>query len=229
MAKAMQPVEAYLEIGKKKTFAGALDWPGWSRSGRGEQEALQTLLEYTPRYARVLQPAGIAFQTPMGTSDLIVVERLEGNATTDFGAPGIQPASDERPVNEDELHRLQSLLEACWQAFDKAAEQAAGKQLRKGPRGGGRDLEKIVQHVLDAQMAYLSALGWKIKVDKVEPLNEKQNQIRQAEVQALVASAHGELSERGPRGRARWKPRYFVRRSAWHILDHAWEIEDRMD
>ena len=94
-------------------------------------------------------------------SDLRVVERLEGNATTDFGAPDAVPSSDLRPVDESQLKRWQAILTACWAAFDAAALAAAGKELRKGPRGGGRELEGIVRHVQGAGEAYLGKLGWK--------------------------------------------------------------------
>jgi hypothetical protein len=43
----------------------------------------------------------------------------------------------------------------------------------------------------------------------------------------LSAVACGEPVRTGPRGGVRWTARYYVRRSAWHVLDHAWEIEDR--
>jgi hypothetical protein len=40
-----------------------------------------------------------------------------------------------------------------------------GKELRKGPRGGGRDPEKIMEHVLGAEASYFRQLGWKHKVN----------------------------------------------------------------
>lgn len=134
MARSANEIDVYFEIGKKRTFAGAIDWPGWSRSGRDESSALQALVEYAPRYARVLGEARLGFQAPADTSALAVIERVEGNATTDFGAPGMAPSSDARPVDDEELRRFQALLEACWQAFDTATQAAAGQELRKGPR-----------------------------------------------------------------------------------------------
>jgi hypothetical protein len=38
----------------------------------------------------------------------------------------------------------------------------------------------------------------------------------------------GELPDFGPRGGERWPALFAIRRSAWHALDHAWEIEDRL-
>ena len=47
-------VEVYLECGADRTFAAALDWPGWCRSGSDEAGALEALLEFGPRYATTL-------------------------------------------------------------------------------------------------------------------------------------------------------------------------------
>lgn len=143
-----------------------MDWPGWCRSGRDEATALQALYDYGPRYARVLRAARLGFQAPADASAFAVVKRLEGNATTDFGAPAIAPSNDTRPVDDAELQRFQALLQACWRALDETAQAATGKELRKGPRGGGRELEKIVQHILDSEMGYLAQLAWKLEIDE---------------------------------------------------------------
>jgi hypothetical protein len=141
MAQANGRCDVYLEIGKKRTFAGAIAWPGWCRSGRDEEAALQ----------------------------------------------------------------------ACWRAFDAAVAAAAG-----------RELEEIIRHVQEAEPAYLAQLGGK-PVPGLDP-----EPARQAALLALQAAVRGELPLRGPRGGRRWTSRYFVRRMAWHVLDHAWEIEDRL-
>jgi hypothetical protein len=228
MTRSSKKTNVYLEIGKKKTFAGAVDWPGWSRSGREEESALQALIEYGPRYALVLRQAGLEFQAPADRSELSVIERLEGSPTTDFGAPGAVPSSDAAAVDDEELQRLQALMKACWQAFDEAVQAARGKELRKGPRGGGRELEGIMRHVLGAGAGYLTQLGWRFKADEEGDPDEELQRTRQATLEALAAAVRGELPTQGPRGGARWTPRYFVRRSAWHVLDHVWELEDRV-
>jgi hypothetical protein len=221
-------IAVYLETGKKRTFAGALDWPGWNRLGRSDEEALQALVDSAPRYAQVLSGTGLDFTPPATVADLVVVERLEGSATTDFGAPDAMPAVDSEPLDEAALQRFQTLLDAYWTAFTTAVAGAAGRELRKGPRGGGRDLEEIVGHVLNAGASYLKRLGWKPEVDDNEPISSWIQRTREAEREALAAGARGELPERGPRGGKIWPPRYFVRRAGWHILDHAWEIEERV-
>jgi hypothetical protein len=222
-------IETYLELGLKRTFAGALDWPGWSRSGRDEASALQALLDYGPRYAAAIRATRLRFEWPGNLSALVVIERLKGDSTTNFGAPGRIPAGDGIPVDEAELRRLQSILKASWRTFDEVIGEATGKTLRAGPRGGGRDRQKIIEHVLGAEQAYLSRLGVKLQVLKATPLDQQLNQCRNATLKAVAASANGELPERGPRGGQYWPARYFVRRAAWHVLDHAWEIEDRLE
>jgi hypothetical protein len=228
MARASKPVDVYLEIGEKRIFAGAIDWPGWCRSGRDEESALQALFDYAPRYAKVLQSARLGFKVPAAPSEFKVVERVKGNATTDFGTPGMAPSADKRRVDDSELERLQTLLKACWRMFDAAVSAAAGKELSKGPRGGGRDVAGIVGHVTGAHGAYLSRVGWKLEADEKEEPGKAMRLTRQAVLRALAAAAHGELPSQGPRGGVMWKPRYFVRRVAWHDLDHAWEIQDRV-
>jgi hypothetical protein len=222
-------MDVYFEIGQKKTIACALDWPGWCRTGRGEEAALETLLVYAARYASVLHGAGLDFASPSGPSAFRVVERLEGNATTDFGVPGLVPRADQQPVDDADLARFAALLQAYWRAFDAARSAAAGHALRKGPRGGGRELEAIVEHVVGAEAGYLAQLGWKTGKDGAQDPEARLSRTRAAVLEALPAAMRGELPARGPRGGLRWPPRYFVRRAGWHVLDHLWEIEDRIE
>jgi hypothetical protein len=227
MDRQPNKTDVYLEIGKKRTFAGATEWPGWCRSGGDEKSALRALFDYGPRYARALKLSGIEFNIPMDETVFAVSERLEGNATTDFGAPAITPSSDNRSLEAAELQRLQTLLEACWQTFDSVVRSAAGIELRKGPRGGGRELDSIVQHVQESQAAYIARIGGKINKVEAGEASHPLEETRRAILDALAAAARGEAPEQGPHGGTRWTPRYFVRRCAWHVLDHAWEIEDR--
>src|SRR6476469_2683947 len=200
MARSSQQIDVYLEVGKKRTLAGAIDWPGWCRSGRDEDSALQTLFEYGPRYAQVLHEARLGFQAPAEVTALAVVERLAGTATTDFGVPVVAPVSDTRPVDDAELARLQALLQACWHAFDAAETAAAGKELRKGPRGGGRDVEGITRHVLGADAGYLAQTAGKLAPGDTANLPEELARTREAILNGLAAAAHGEVPARGPRG-----------------------------
>lgn len=219
-------MDVYLEIGKKRTFAVALAWPGYSRAGNSETSALQALVDYGPRYALVVASTRLPFEAPAAPSAVAVVERLAGDASTDFGAPGAIPAHDHQEIDDNERQRLQVILQACWLAFDRAVEAARGRALRKGPRGGGRELDEMARHVADAAAAYLRRLGWQ-ETGSSGSLPERVQRLRQAEMDGLAAAARGEIAPLGPRRGARWPAPYFVRRAAWHLLDHAWEIEDR--
>lgn len=218
-------IRTYTETGGKRAFAGAIEWPGWCRAGRDPDSALEALFDYRTRYAKTLRGTRAGFEPPAGPAAFVVVERLKGDATTDFGAPSIAPKADERRITDAELARLRSILNACWRSFDAAVDAARGKVLAKGPRGGGRDLRKIVDHVVDADGGYLRMLARKVEAG---PTAERLDRTRSAILDALATTAREGVPPPGPRGGQRWLPRYFVRRGAWHVLDHAWEIEDRI-
>jgi hypothetical protein len=186
----------YLETGTTWTFACALDWPGWCRRGKGDGAALEALLAYADRYAAVVGEAPDPRLTVLGS--------VKGNATTEFGAPGVV-SEWERPLKATDLPRLQ----ACWHAFD-AVVAGAPAALQKGPRGGGRDRDQIVEHVREAERAYGRQVG--VKVPPRTPWPEQREQL----LEGLRAGAE-----------TKWPPSYAVRRIAWHVLDHAWEIEDK--
>jgi hypothetical protein len=216
------------EVTAEQAFASALDWPGWCRAGRDEQAALDALLAYGDRYADVMKNAGLRFSPPTRPSTLRVVEQLTGDATTDFGAPSIAPSADGRSIDRRWLTRTNTILSACWQAFDAAADRVRGA-LAKGPRGGGRELDGIVRHVVGAEASYLRMIGGRAPgfEDPDSAAAAAPEDERGAVLDALERAVVEGIPERGPRGGARWSARYFVRRAAWHVLDHAWEIEDR--
>jgi hypothetical protein len=228
MASKQAQTEVYLEVGRKKIFAGALDWPGWCRSGRDEESALAALAAYAPRYARFFSRTAIDFMPPDDPAAFAIVERLAGTSTTDFGAPDAAPARDKEPFDEAARERCEVILAAIWRAFDRTVKAAEGKELRKGPRGGGRERDGIVRHVLGADAAYLRRLAQTFRQDDEAPLDDELRRTRGAIRAALVAGVRGEIPPEGPRGGALWTPRYFVRRVAWHTVDHLWEIEDRI-
>ena len=217
----MKPIPIYLEITNKRTFAGAIDWPGWTRSGRTEADALEALLAYAPRYAKLVGARG-GFVGPKDLSAFEIVERLPGSATTEFGAPGEIPKADGRALDATELERQLALMTAAWTALDRAARAARGATLRKGPRGGGRPLPKILEHVMGAETGYLAKLG-----ERYRGRADDMAEMRRAERAAVTAAARYEPLPNPNAVKKRWSPRYFVRRATWHILDHAWEIEDR--
>ena len=208
----MTPTRAYVEVGAKKAIASAADWPGWCRIARDEASALRRLAEYADRYRPVAAAAG--HPLPKGAEDrLEVVERKPGDSTTDFGAPHVHADEDRRPWAKGEVERQAALVQAAWDHLERVAAGAPA-ELRKGPRGGGRDRDKILQHVLGAEAAYAGALGARLK----EPAFSDAAAVHAFRAALLEALASDE---------GRWPSRYGARRIAWHALDHAWEIEDR--
>jgi hypothetical protein len=148
------------------------------------------------------------------------VERLPGSATTDFGAPDRAVASDGEPLSATEAERIAALVAASWRVFDRAINRAPA-ELKKGPRGGGRDRAAVVEHVLAAETAYARKIG------------VRQRQPKAADAAAVAAFRDSILDalrgghETSPVVERGWPRRYAARRIAWHVLDHAWELEDR--
>ncbi len=198
----------------RKVFAAALEWPGWARSGKTEQLAVEALLAYAPRYAPVIRVAGLHLSEQL---DVEVDERGEGTAGTEFGVPSRIFDADARPVDAAEAERLASIVRAAWAAFDNV-RAGAPAELRKGPRGGGRDRDKMAAHVVEADAAYARELGLKLK----EPRPDDQ-----AAVAAAREAVLREPSDGSPIAGRKWTLRYAARRIAWHALDHAWEMEDK--
>ena len=207
-------VRVYLEVGAKRVFAGAADWPGWCRSGKTEAAAMASLEEYRRRYAPVAALAGL--QLPSRANEFETVESVPGNATTDFGAPGVPTQDEGRKLTAASARRIRSLVEACWTYLDQV-RSAAPAELRKGPRGGGRDREEMYEHVLGAEVEYAKRLGVRLKQPEVGDARAVKA-FRKGVLDAMVESNTGQ----------KWPVAYCARRIAWHALDHAWEIQDRI-
>lgn len=199
-----------LERGRRWVFATAVDWPGWCRRARGDDAAaVEALTAYEGRYRAVVPTL------PVGAGDRVeVVEVLSGGATTDFGAPEARGATDAEPLPAAERARLLEAYAQCWTAFD-AVVASAPAGLRKGPRGGGRDRDAVADHVREAERSYGRAVG--VRVPPRTPWPEQR---------ALLLGGLRQMPEAGTTAKG-WSVRYLVRRGAWHVLDHAWEIEDR--
>ncbi|HET7828333.1 MAG TPA: hypothetical protein VFL03_02140 [Candidatus Limnocylindrales bacterium] len=212
-----RPLRLFAEETPKKVYVSALDWPGLARGAKTEDQAVELLLAALARYAKVARSAGERFDpTDM---DLEIVERAEGDAGTAFGIPAIVADADREAVDAREARRLAAIVEASWAELEAVAA-AAPEELRKGPRGGGRDRSKVVLHVAEADRGYGQAMGLKGSIDTPEQL---------ADLRATILETLRRSSDGSPIGGKKWPPRYAARRVAWHALDHAWEIEDRTE
>ena len=215
-----KPIPVYIESGAKKVFACAIDFPGWCRSGKDEQAALEALASYAPRYAEVAKLAKAAF--PSRAVELEVVERVKGKGATDFGIPHEITKADAEPLTARQAARQVELMRAAWKLLDKVAK-ASPAELRKGPRGGGRDRDKMLDHVLGAEAAYARQVGIKHPQPQLGDTRAIKA-LRDELAETLRGASDG--SSLTPKG---WPPRYAMRRIAWHVLDHAWEMQDRAD
>jgi hypothetical protein len=195
----------YLEEGKKNVFAVSLDWPGWCRRAKTSDLAIAALEEYRDRYAKIVSSS-------FRPGSFEVVGTVSGNVTTDFGAPDARGPWDDDELSVSELARQLVVLQDCWNYFDTVVDTAPAT-LRRGPRGGGRDRDDIIDHVREAERAYCSRVGF--RVAPRTPWDEQRDVVL--------------TTLRNATANAKWTTAYAIRRLAWHIIDHAWEIEDKSD
>ena len=215
-------IRVMIELGRKKAVAvaTAFDWPGWNRSGKSEEEALQVLAAYRPRYAKVAKLAGLAGEF-REAREMAVVERLEGTGMTDFYGLSARSAGPEHePMSDAACQRKIALLRASWTYFDDVASRVS-PELRKGPRGGGRDRDAIVRHANGAEIYEFAK-----KVGVITPLDARERPDELRAHRDAFCAAIRDYNTRGASART-WTVQYVIRHSAYHMLDHAWEMEDR--
>ncbi|MDP9356261.1 MAG: hypothetical protein M3R02_13450 [Chloroflexota bacterium] len=210
-----------LEIGPngKKVVAVAPDWPGLERGAKTREAAIERLLAYLPRYAPVAKVAGMDAAFAASTT-VDVVERYPGTSSTDFwGISFAFSGSDRQAMSSDALERELTLMRACWAVFD-AVRSRVSAELQKGPRGGGRDRDHIVRHTAGTEQDWAKKLGV-LAPQGVMLTDEGLQAHREAYGDAIRAfHAQGKMART-------WPLRYLIRHTAYHTLDHAWEMEDK--
>ena len=175
------------------------------------------LISYEDRYRKIADLAGVS-----GIGSLVknpdVVERVKGTGATDFGVPDKQAELEQEWMTAAEVDRQVAILQACWEYFDEVGGKVSA-ELQKGPRGGGRDRDEIIAHTIEADRGYARSIG----VKTAKSYYAKRSGVtahRKAVVDAIRQQNADQVE-------TSWPLRYFIRRAAWHLLDHAWEMEDK--
>lgn len=214
-------IRVAVESGKKgkKSAAYAIDWPGWNRGGKSDDEAYANWAGYRDRYRSIAERAGLLdeFDAQLGSE---IVVSYQGTGSTDFWGISFAPSPlDIGPLEGNVIERRLKLLWACWGYFDDVAARVS-PVLKKGPRGGGRDRDEIVNHVLGNERGWASGVGVEYPPGVIlDP--EVRRQFREDLADGLrTYNAEGKKS-------GTWQPSFFLRHAAYHTLDHAWEMEDR--
>lgn len=208
----------------KKFVAYAIDWPGLERKGKSPEEALEHMERYRTRYETIADRAGCgdAFRAESAGE---IDEVYEGTGSTDFwGISFAHGPNDQEPLTDKEIERHLALLKACWDEFDEIGHSVSA-ELQRGPRGGGRDRDEIVAHLVYAELDWLKKLDIRPEFKEILPLEERKvhhqgviDELRRRHLEKLPVKAKG-----GPE----WTVRFTIRHLAFHVMDHAWEMEDK--
>jgi hypothetical protein len=210
-----------LEIGPrgKKVVAVAPDWPGLARGVKTEEAAIERLQAYLSRYAPVAKLAGMDAEFAASTA-VDVVERYPGTGSTDFwGISFAFSAIDRQALSREALERELALMQACWAFFDEVRARVSA-EMQKGPRGGGRDRDRIVRHTFGAEQDWAKKLG--VGAPPGALLTDAGLQAYRDAYRDAIRALHAQ----GKMART-WPLRYLIRHTAFHTLDHAWEMEDK--
>lgn len=204
----------------KRWVAVAADWPGLERGGKTEDESVEKLARYVPRYLpvakRVRLGSALATQT-----DLDIIGRYPGTGSTDFWGVSFAPSPlDRESFDARTFDRQVRLLRAAWAEFDETAARVSA-ELRPGVRGGGRSRDQIVRHVLANEGGDFSK---RVQApSEVEDLLTPDGLTEHRE--RFVAAMRAWYREGKPLGK--WTIPYLLRHTAYHVLDHTWEMQDR--
>jgi hypothetical protein len=204
----------------KKWVAVAADWPGLERGARTEDEALAKLAAYVERYLPVAERARLGSE--LGKQVAIeVIGRYGGTGSTDFWGISFAPSPlDRGPYDAPTFDRQVRLLRAAWAEFDATAARVSA-DLRPGPRGGGRSRDHIIRHVRNVEgLDFSSRVGAESALeDQGTPAGRERHRERYVRAMRDWYAADRSLGK--------WTIPYLLRHTAYHSLDHAWEMQDR--
>jgi len=204
----------------KRWVAVAADWPGFERGGKTEDLAVAKLVDYVPRYLPVAKRVRLGSQLTTQTN-LDIIGRYPGVGSTDFWGISFAPSPlDREPFDAPKFDRQVRLLRAAWAEFDETAARVSA-ELRPGVRGGGRSRDQIIRHVLANEGEDFSrrVQAKSELVDLLTPSGLAQHRDR------FVEAMRAWYKEGKPLGK--WTIPYLLRHTAYHVLDHTWEMQDR--
>jgi hypothetical protein len=218
------PVRTVVQRGPKdrKSVAFSLDWVGWNRGAKTADLALETFASYRDRYRPIAELAGMAAEFDKA-GKIKVVEEMVGTGSVDFWGISFSASStEEGPLTAKEFDRRITLVRACWAFFDDVAARVS-PEMRKGPRGGGRSRDEIVRHTVRVESEdFARKVGLRIPEGAaLTPQGWKEH--RESYVEAMRAYNAGEIETR----MGSWTLPFLIRHTAFHTLDHAWEMEDK--
>jgi len=203
----------------KRVVAVAIDWPGLSRGSKTEEDAIATAVRYIPRYAPVAELAGMAAEFAQVSGSEVVAE-YTGTGSTDFWGISFGSSDiDRAPISDDELERHLTLMQAAWAFFDQTRARVSA-EMRKGPRGGGKDRDQIVRHTVFAELDMSKNVG--VRPEWEGLLEDERLAAYRNEYVAAMRQYHAEGKTTG-----KTPLRHLIRHTAFHTLDHTWEMEDK--
>ena len=204
----------------KRWVAISIDWLGWERGAKTAD--LATLESYRERYRPIASLAGMASDFE-AAGPLDVVEEKVGTGSTDFWGISFSPATAEHgPMDKAELERGITLLRACWNYFDDVAARVSPK-MRPGPRGGGRSRDEIIRHAIRVESEdFARRVGLRLP-EGAALTPDRLRRYRDDYIGAMRLYNAGEVSGH----MLTWTLPFLIRHSAYHTLDHAWEMEDK--
>jgi len=216
------PLRVLIEepIHGKRWVAVAADWPGLERGGKTEGEAVQKIARYVPRYLPVAKRVGLDAELAPQTEPEII-GRYQGVGSTDYWGISFAPSPLDRvPFDEATFERQARLLRAAWAEFDDTAARVSA-ELRPGVRGGGRSRDLIIRHVLANEgREFAKRVNARSDLeDLLTPHSLASHRDR------YVEAMRAWYAEGKPLGR--WTVPYLLRHTAYHALDHTWEMQDR--
>jgi hypothetical protein len=112
--------------------------------------------------------------------------------------PAITAGAERASLAPAAASRLAGLVTAAWAALPDRCR--VSRQSRKGPRGGGRDRDQLIGHVMAAETAYARKLGIKLKRPAAGDTAAIENCVRRSPPRwAPPRTAHPWYPAAGPR------------------------------